>query len=234
MNVLAFDTCFAAVSAAVRWRSARGEWLLREAYEPMAVGHAERLLPVIDGVMTGAGLGYGQIDRIAVTLGPGGFTGLRAGIAAARALSLAAGVPVVGLSSLAIMAERVNLLLGARRGAGPLMVAVDARREALYVQIFGENGGDALSEPRLVTATEAVAMLPAGPASVAGTGGPIVQQAAGRADIVTVLPELQPHARQLVLLAPVLPPLTTVTPLYLRAADAKLPSAPPLSRRLGP
>ena len=234
MNVLAFDTCFAAVSAAVRWRSARGEWLLREAYEPLTTGHAERLLPIIDSVMTGAGLNYSQLDRIAVTLGPGGFTGLRAGIAAARALALAIDRPVVGLSSLAIMAERANFILGVRRAVRPMIVAVDARRGGLYVQTFGENAGDALSNAQLLTPEAAAAQLPAGPTLIVGSGAAALQKASGRTDAEALLPELQPHAHQLALLAPVLTPLMRVTPNYLRAADAKPSAAPALARKAGP
>ena len=98
MGVLAFDTCFGAVSVAVRWQSARGEILLREDYEERETGHAERLMPMIESVMHGAGLRFSSINRIAVTLGPGSFTGLRIGIAAARALGLAANIPVVGMT----------------------------------------------------------------------------------------------------------------------------------------
>src|SRR5258705_6584324 len=106
MNILAFDTCLGAVSAAVRWRSAKGEWLLREAYEPCVTGHAERLFPLVAHVMQGAALPFSAIDRIAVTVGPGTFTGVRAGVAAARAFALATGKPVVGMTSLAVMAHR--------------------------------------------------------------------------------------------------------------------------------
>ena len=234
MNVLAFDTCLGAVSAAVRWRSARGEWLLCEAYEELTVGHAERLLPIIDSVMNGAGLGYRQLDRIAVTMGPGGFTGLRVGIAAARAFALATGKPVVGMSSLAIMAERANLLLGDSRAGRILGVAVDARRSAYYVQLFGDNAGAPLSEPQLLTASEAAGLLPMGAVVMVGSGATAVAAAADRDDVEAILPGLQPHARQLALIAPVLIPLDHVRPLYLRAADAKPSSVPPLPRRTGP
>ena len=234
MNVLAFDTCFAAVSAAVRWQSARGEWLLRESYEPLTTGHAERILPVIDAVMTGAGLTYNQLDRIAVTLGPGGFTGLRAGIACARALALAIDRPVVGLSSLAIMAERANFILGTRRAGRPMIVAVDARRGGLYLQTFGENAGDPLSAAHLLTPDEAAEQLPTGPLLMVGSGAAALQKASGRTDAEALLPDLQPHARQLALLAPVLTPLLRVTPNYIRAADAKPSAAPALARKAGP
>jgi tRNA threonylcarbamoyladenosine biosynthesis protein TsaB len=131
MNVLAFDTCLGAVSAAVRWKSDRGEWLLREACEARATGHAERLFPMIAGIMDGAGLAMSAIDRFAVTIGPGTFTGVRVGVAAARALALATGKPVVAMTSLAVMAHRARYLLGSAHGGRPLLVAVDAGRGML-------------------------------------------------------------------------------------------------------
>ena len=132
MNVLAFDTCFGAVSAVVRWRGAGGDELVQEAQETLRVGHAERLLPLIDEVMAAAGLRYVDLHRIAVTVGPGGFTGLRVGVATARALSLATGLPVVGMSSLAVMAAAADVLLGAGRNGRPIAVVVDARRDATF------------------------------------------------------------------------------------------------------
>lgn len=237
VNVLAFDTCFGAVSAAVRWRNRQGDWQTSEAYEALAVGHAERLLPLIDEVMIGAGVSFAELDRIAVTLGPGGFTGLRVGIATARALALATGVPVVGMSSLAVMAERARLLLGELPSERKLAVVVDARREANYVQVFGSESGAFLSVPRLCTAIEAAAALPAGEIVLVGSGANAVGAAAvasGRIDVKVALCDLQPHARQLANLAPVLPVLDRVIPLYLRAADAKPSSAPSLPRRIGP
>ena len=170
MNILALDTCFGAVSVAVRWRSGRGEWLLREAYEALAAGHAERIVALIGETMAAAGLDYAQIDRIAVTLGPGGFTGLRAGIAAARALALALHKPVVGLSSLAVMSERANLLLGNARGGRPIVVAVDARRQSFFSQSFASGALDALDEPMLLDAAGTIARWPTGPVLVVGSG----------------------------------------------------------------
>jgi tRNA threonylcarbamoyladenosine biosynthesis protein TsaB len=231
MNVLAFDTCFGAVSAAVRYRSERGEWLLREAYETVTAGHAERLLPLIADVMGGAGLRYDQLHRIAVTIGPGGFTGLRAGVAVARAMALATGLPVVGLSSLAVMAERANLLLGSRRDARPLLIAVDARRNAVYLQVFGENAGDPLGDAALVDLGAKPLPLPPGPLLAAGSGARLLAAAAPDVAIECVLPDLQPHARQLSLLARILTPMQRIAPLYLRAADAKPPSTLPIARR---
>ena len=94
MNVLAFDTCLGAVSVAVRWQGPGGDWLTRHAHEARERGHAERLMPMIAEVMEDAGLAFSDLDRIAVTVGPGTFTGVRVGVAAARGLALASGVIV--------------------------------------------------------------------------------------------------------------------------------------------
>src|SRR5262247_2618714 len=134
MNVLAFDTCFGAVSVAARWQAAGGEWQLRDVYETRSTGHAERLFPMIAEVMDGADLAFADIDRIAVTLGPGTFTGVRVGISAARALALATGKPVDGVTSLAAMALHTEELLNEPLGSRRLVVAVDARRGMLFVQ----------------------------------------------------------------------------------------------------
>ncbi len=224
MNILAFDTCLGAVSAAVRWRSPRGEWLLREQYEPCTTGHAERLFPMIAEVMEGAGLAFAAVDRIAVTLGPGTFTGVRSGIAAARAFALATGKPVVGTSSLAVMALRVESLVAARRGGRPLAIAVDARRGMVYFQLFAGDLDEA-GPARLLTPEQAAALVGSEPALIAGSGAGAVAILAGpRAE--ASLSDLQPHARMLAVIAPGLQPLEPVAPLYLREPDAK-PSANP-------
>src|SRR5688572_8430557 len=105
MNVLAFDTCFGALSVAVRCR-AGSEWRQSEGYELRTTGHAERLFPMMQDVLKESGIELAAIDRIAVTLGPGTFTGVRVGIAAARGLAVALSKPVVGVTSLAAMAHR--------------------------------------------------------------------------------------------------------------------------------
>ena len=219
MNILAFDTCFGAVSAAVRWRSVRGEGLLREAYEARTTGNAERLFSMIEEIMEGAGLAFSAIDRIAVTLGPGTFTGVRVGIAAARAFALATGKPVVGVTSLAVMAKRADLLLGSGRAGRPLAVAVDARRDMVYVQLFGDGDVQA-SDALLLTPEQAAMTIGQRPILVVGSGAAAVAAAVGGAAEVR-LPDLQPHARQLALMAPDLVPIDPVTPLYLRQPDAK-------------
>src|ERR1700687_5333867 len=102
MRVLAIDTALEACSAAVL-DTERASLAARES-RPMVRGHAEALLPLIARVLERAGLDVAEIDRIAVTTGPGSFTGLRVGIAAARGIALATGQPAVGVSTLAAFA----------------------------------------------------------------------------------------------------------------------------------
>src|SRR5438876_4695058 len=116
MNVLAFDTCLGAVSVAVRWQGARDEWLSCDRFELREGGHAERLMPMIAEVMQEAGLAFSDIERIAVTVGPGSFTGVRVGVAAARALALASGITAVGATSLAVMAHQADERLASAHG----------------------------------------------------------------------------------------------------------------------
>jgi tRNA threonylcarbamoyladenosine biosynthesis protein TsaB len=219
MNILAFDTCFGACSVAVRKVTARAEVILREEYEERTTGHAEALIPMMDRVMSGAQLAFADIDRIAVSEGPGTFTGVRIGVATARGLAVALNKPIVAVTSLMVMALRADHLLGARRAGRTLAVCVDARKGQVYGQLFGENGGDALCDPLLVTPDELIGRLHGKQFIAVGSGAQAVVAAAGLGEVH--LPALQPHARFLALLAPGLPVRPKLSPLYMRAPDAK-------------
>ena len=225
MSVLAFDTCFGQVSVAVRQRGPDGAWATHTLAETRTTGHAERLLPMIEAAMQAAGVRFSELSRIAVSTGPGTFTGVRTGIAAARALSLASGKPVAGLTSLCLMMHGARDRLGghaaileARR---PLTVAVDARRGEVYFQQF-DGRGTQLCEPQILPLAAALDLI-ADDALIVGSGGPLLAEfAATRGRRVdAVLPTLEPDARYLAGLADTLPLLDPVTPLYLRAPDAK-------------
>src|SRR5690606_23035390 len=100
---------------------------------PLVRGHAEALMPLIRRIMHQAGLAFAELDRIAVTVGPGSFTVLRVGISAARGIALAAGKPAVGLSTLAAYAAP----LIAADDTVPVVAAIDARHGHVYFQAFG-------------------------------------------------------------------------------------------------
>ena len=223
MNVLALDTCLGAVSVAVRWRGAGGEWLMRHAHEVRERGHAERLMPMIAETMREAGLAFSDIGRIAVTVGPGTFTGVRGGVAAARGLALASGVNTVGATSLAVMAHQADERLGASRGGRLLMVAVDARRDAVYLQIFPGAPGDAAEPPLVLSPEEAAHRIGPLPVIVVGSGAePVataIRASGGRAEATLV--DLQPDARALASMAAELVPVRPLRPLYLRPPDVK-------------
>ena len=106
-------------------------------------GNAERLVPLVEEVLVEAELRADEVDRIAVTLGPGTFTGVRVGVAAARGFSLGLRKPVVGITSLAAMAHRARQLLKPEEASWPIVVAVDARRGMIYLQRFDGAAQDA-------------------------------------------------------------------------------------------
>lgn len=230
MNVLALDSCFGAVSVAVAWLRDEGapSRVVRERYEERATGHAERLMPMIAEITEDSrrdgGPDFSALDRIAVTIGPGTFTGVRTGIAAARALALAAGKPVCGTSSLAVMIRRVAAELRLQRQQR-VAIAVDARRGEVYLQCFEGEASRALTAPQLLSLEGAVALLGTlgGAWIAAGSGGPLLATAASQIglEVTAMLPALEPHASDLAHMADELPLFTTVKPLYLRPPDAK-------------
>ncbi|MBT4489071.1 MAG: tRNA (adenosine(37)-N6)-threonylcarbamoyltransferase complex dimerization subunit type 1 TsaB, partial [Rhodospirillaceae bacterium] len=131
MPILAFDTTQGACSAAI----ADDGRLLSQRNEAMQRGHAEYLLPMIEAVRIQAGIIYQDLDLIAVTVGPGTFTGVRVGLAAARALALVHDIPVLGIGTLELLAQPAVTTTD-----GGIIAAIDARRGELYVQAFDRTG----------------------------------------------------------------------------------------------
>lgn len=227
MKVLALDCCFGAVSSAVRWCDPNGSPMLHQAYEERATGHAEHLMPMIDRVMDesrrAGGPDFQDLDRLAVTTGPGSFTGVRTGIAAARALALAAGLPVCSVSSLELMAHVATARLGTALQGASLAIAIDARRDEIYLQCF-TGQMHPRTEAMLVAPAEACHLLATGAWIVAGSGAQLLAVAAHdhpKLALTPMLERLEPCAAVLAGLAMRLPVVDTVKPLYLRPPDAK-------------
>ncbi|TNE37071.1 MAG: tRNA (adenosine(37)-N6)-threonylcarbamoyltransferase complex dimerization subunit type 1 TsaB [Alphaproteobacteria bacterium] len=223
MKTLSLDTALAACSVAI----ADGDKILAREWIDLPRGHAERLFDLIGAVEAAAGLTAKQMDRMAVTVGPGTFTGLRVGLAAAKGLALAVGCPLIGLSTLHTVA------LGARQemaGKGGLLtVAFDARRDEVYHQTF-DHTLTPLTDPVIARRAEAardilsLAKEKDAPLTWLGTGAPILMP------LLDGLGEIsqsanQPDAGCLALFANHLEDVAPypAEPLYLRAPDAKLP-----------
>jgi tRNA threonylcarbamoyladenosine biosynthesis protein TsaB len=209
--VLALDTTLEACSVAIvergRLRAARSE--------PMARGHQERLAPLVEELFTEAGADFSAVERIAVTTGPGSFTGLRVGLAFAKGLGLALDRPVVGVGTLAALA--------AGAGAGLTAAAIDARRGCVYLQAF--RGGAAATEPVMLETDRAVLALikleSTGPVRLTGPGAGLLSHAFPEAELdARAFADPAAIAQLAAKVRAAAPP----RPLYLRPPDARLPA----------
>ncbi|MGK2911912.1 MAG: tRNA (adenosine(37)-N6)-threonylcarbamoyltransferase complex dimerization subunit type 1 TsaB [Sphingobium sp.] len=202
MRTLVIDTATPAMSLALF----DGATLLAHHHERVDRGHAERLLPAIAALPLG-----GLADRIAVDVGPGSFTGVRIGLAAARALAFAWEVPLGGYSTLSLIAAAV------RRDHAPAAlfpVAVTGGHGELFWQMFDAASGEATT-PLASTPIASLAALLADE-TLYGTGAQALVTARGHGHAI----DLEPDSALFPLLSPTdaaLPP----TPLYGRGADAK-------------
>ncbi|MBL8687832.1 MAG: tRNA (adenosine(37)-N6)-threonylcarbamoyltransferase complex dimerization subunit type 1 TsaB [Rhodospirillaceae bacterium] len=215
-RVLAIDSALAACSVAVL---AEGR-IAAERREAMSRGHAERLLPMVREAMAGAGLDFQALDLIAVTVGPGHFTGLRVGLAAAQGISLATDRPLAGVTTLEAVAAATAI------ADEPLVVALESKRADLYLQVFGD--GRPLGAPMALTPEDAVNALPPGPLVLAGDGAARLMTVLASGRSVRRLGPDRPDAATVARIAAsrhgtaaALPPL----PLYLRPPDVTLPKA---------
>ncbi len=230
MLFLAIDTALDACAAAVLDTEA-GQLIAQESL-PMKRGHAEALMPLIARVMQAANLAFTALDRIAVTTGPGSFTGLRVGISAARGLALAAGKPAVGLTTLSAYAAAVV----SQNRPEPVISAIDARHEHVYVQIVAGDGSPLL-RPQVLSVDEAIAASQFGAPHLVGNAAKILADRwpntvpAPNAVDVEAAPDITWVAW---LGAAADPQSTPARPLYLRAPDAKPAALPPLAQAATP
>lgn len=165
MLLLALDTSTPAVTAAVH----DGEAVLAEATTIDARRHTELLMPMVVDVLGRAGVTRTDLTEIAVGAGPGPFTGLRVGLAAARTLGFALGIPVRGVCSLDVVAHGV-------RSDRPFVVATDARRREVYWAAYDADGART-SEPDVGTAAAIADDERAGRRPAAGAGARLYPEA---------------------------------------------------------
>ena len=191
--ILAFDSSAAHCAAALL---CDGRVTVKD--EAMAKGQAERLIPLLEELLAGAGIGWGDLTALAVGTGPGNFTGVRIAVAAARGLALGLGIPAIGVTRLEALAH------GLPR---PITVIEDARRGAVYIQGF--DGGAA----RIADA-----------AAVAEVSGPQTGSAAVNG-LAPAMPLVEAIARIAATRTGTAQPRPA--PFYLRGADAAPPADPP-------
>ena len=214
MLVLAIDTSTSACSAAL-WRDGT---ILAHRLRDMARGQSEVLIPMVAEVLAEAGLGFAALDLLAVTVGPGAFTGLRIGLAAARGLALASGLPLAGVTTPLAVAAAVP---AAERQGRIIVAAVDSRRDEAWVQAFDEN---------LAPRGEVEALLPEQAAS--RFSGPVVLVGDAAPRLLALMPQAMmassPGWPDAAVVAPLAAELwakgeaLAPEPLYLRPPDVTL------------
>ena len=225
MRVLAIDTALEACSAAVLDTDGK---TVNESL-PMIRGHAEALMPLIERVMRKAATTFAALDRIAVTTGPGSFTGLRVGISAARGIALASGKPAYGLTTLAAYAAPHV----AEDDRSTIVVAIDARHQNVYLQVFGP-GARTLVAPRIASIADAVHAASGERVRIIGTGADMLMAAwpADRPAPTKVENRRAPDVVWVGRMAMAVDePPGPPKPLYLRAPDAQPQDAARLPRR---
>jgi tRNA threonylcarbamoyladenosine biosynthesis protein TsaB len=212
MILLAIDTAGIDCSAAVYDTSART--LLSAVTEEIGKGHAERLMAVIDQALDAASVELRSVGRIAVVIGPGSFTGIRVGVAAARGLALSLGVECVGVSTLETLAASHS----ARSDRGkPVLVAMDAKRGEIYCQAFSADG-ETLSAAEALSADQVRALAGSLAADVTGSGA---MHTAEHAEATAPVPDRFDIGMVARLGAGKDVAAAKPKPLYLRGPDAK-------------
>ena len=203
-----------------------GERLLAHRFELRTRGHAEELMSMVEAVLEEAALSPADLTALAVTIGPGTFTGLRAGLAAARGLALARALPLIGVTTLEAVAAPV-----VAEADEVIAAAFDARRAEIYLQVFDAQHR-ALNEPMIVTLDKACDHMPGTRIAAVGTGAALLAEALAQHNVPARLADAQAqpdalwvariaqarlaaHGPDHFRMAP--------APLYLRAPDAKLP-----------
>ncbi|MDH3741694.1 MAG: tRNA (adenosine(37)-N6)-threonylcarbamoyltransferase complex dimerization subunit type 1 TsaB [Hyphomicrobiales bacterium] len=225
MLILALDTTLAACSAALIDTS--DGRVLGQMQEPMQQGHAERLADMTREIANGANVDFDQLDRIAVTTGPGTFTGVRIGLALARGIGRALDIPVTGVSTLRAIAANVD----DNPDQLPISVMMDARRSAFYTQTFSHTY-EALSEPQCVLLAELKHHLTDEARIIVGSGADLItdRPAGWQISSASTLPNAVVVARLSASQAECTAP---PAPLYLRPADAKPQAAQIKLARMG-
>lgn len=211
MIVLGVDTALNACSVAV----VDGDRVLASTTETMVRGQQERLSPMVRDLLQEAGVRPAQVGRVAVTVGPGSFTGLRIGLAFAKGFAFAREVPCVGVGTL-------EALAGSASGAGLTAAVIDANQGQVYLQLF-ESGRSLMAPDRLsveLASARLAELYAGGQAVLVGSGAHLLKEVLRGAEISTLhTPDPAVVAR---IGAAVREPPPPARPLYLRAPYANM------------
>jgi tRNA threonylcarbamoyladenosine biosynthesis protein TsaB len=216
MLILAIDTALEACAVALLDTETNA--LRGHESQAMARGHAEALMPMVERVMKASGIPFTALDRIAVTVGPGSFTGLRVGISAARGLGLAAEKPVVGVTTLSAYAAPYLTESG-----GPIISLIDARHDYVYMQAVAGDGA-ALVRPCVASIAGVIGQAGRDAPRLVGNAARIIADRwpADATQPSSVAQQTAPDIAWVAWLGAVADPETSKPrPLYLRPPDAK-------------
>lgn len=244
MTLLAID-CAASLCAACVYDQARDTELGREVRD-IGKGHAEQLMDVIAKALAAGGKAYADLDRIAVSVGPGSFTGVRVGVSTARGLALALKIPAVGVTTLeAIAAEAVRMAENAtsitddaghrtsdsgRVASDSVLAAIDAGRDGIYVAVY-DRFGSVQYDPVIMTLEEAAGLASRERLALAGSAAGRIAALMGEAEVTGFEGATADIAIYAQIAAGRGTPVERPKPLYLRAPDAKPQAGFVLPRR---
>lgn len=224
MKLLAIDTAANLCAACVH--DAVADTVLATRSLDLERGHAEHLMGVIEAVLREADIAYRDLSRIAVSVGPGSFMGIRTGVAAARGLALALGIPATGVTTLEALASDARQAFPGR----PVLAAIDAKRSEIYAAAY-DAGGNQTMAPCAAAPAEFVPLLADG-IVLAGSGAPLLVAFRPETRFEAALPaatgSIEAYAR---IGASRAGPFDRPKPLYLRAPDARPQSGFALPRR---
>jgi tRNA threonylcarbamoyl adenosine modification protein YeaZ len=212
--VLAIDTS-ANLCAAQVHDSASG--VRGRAVLDLGKGHAEHLMAVIEDALDRGGVAFADLDAVAVSVGPGSFTGIRVGVSVARGLALALGIPALGVTTLEALAYEARAAFPGRR----VLAGLDGGRGEIHAALY-DAAGTEIAAPAAIDAEAALALLRTHDAVLAGSAAAILQGQGGEAfDIASraATADISSYAA-LALTRPLDGPRPA--PLYLRSADAKV------------
>ncbi len=217
MLILAFDCSGPACSVAL-WRDGA---VLAQERTLMERGQAEALMPMIDRVMKAADIGFAKLDRIAVTVGPGSFTGVRAGLAAARGFALASNIPAIGILTTTALAAAVPP--EERRAVTRILAAIDTKRGDLYVHQF-ETDSTPCEQPMALPVAELPAWVASGRIVIAGDAASVAASAIGDRAMVSSAGGLVDACVLAALAARAAPQPDGPVPVYVHPPAVTLPA----------